>query len=749
MPRVSVCCSVLNQSEWLTEMVASVIAQSFEDWELIVVDDGSTEDVHAAVAKFSDARIRYHRFEKNRGLPHGINWAFQHATGEYIQPLAADEILYDKKLEIQVKFLDEHSEIAVCWGLPRPGKMGERPEWERYFLKAHDRNRAQWVKTLLELDGVPIGGCGALWRRSLFESIGYFDERLTLFSDHEWYTRLFMSGYEARMLPQRLAVSRPSKDAASAIRQASMEAYSREFPYVKAKHGTPITAYEELVTIAIPCRNMGGFIADAIDSVMAQTHKKLEIIIVDDGSDDDTMEKIQILLARYRDPRICVYPFVENKGDKEACNFMLARAIGAFFVPLSADDRLEPTYLEQCVEELNADQTLEFVASQTDFFDAQGKQGEILPGADKPHLSEHPLAMIERASNKTQDEWKARLRHGNVYFGAGMYRTKTLRDLGGWDQQWKVLADYEMYLRLVQRGNIRIIEANLTHTRIHETNMSTHVDQEWLHKTYRALWTRFYPPRTKLIIATPFYEMRGFSPYIVSLVNTCKLLTLLGIDWDYWEVSGDSYVERAKNTIVNKFLEDEDATDLLMIDSDMSWNPDAVVKILNCPEEIVVGSYPMKNAWNRWASNAKYQDDEDGKSYTVGRVLEDGSALIEGGDLAGGFVRIRRGPLERYKAFFPDKVYRDLGADQDKPDRIYTEFYACERYNPLGAGEVPTRFGEDRTFSRRLKEMGEKWWIYTNITFGHYGIKEWLGNFDTYLKDLKAQEDSAVTQSVH
>jgi len=189
MPKVSVCCSVLNQSEWLKDMIASVLAQTFRDFELIIVDDGSTEDILGVVEAFKDDRIRFFKFDKNRGIPHGINFAFEQATGEYVQPLAADEQIAPDKLEHQVKFLDENKGIAAVWGLPRNGEMGERPEWEVYALKAQNRSRAQWISTFVNLDYVPLGGCSALWRKTLFKDVGYFDPSLTMFSDHEWYLR--------------------------------------------------------------------------------------------------------------------------------------------------------------------------------------------------------------------------------------------------------------------------------------------------------------------------------------------------------------------------------------------------------------------------------------------------------------------------------------------------------------------------------------------------------------------------------
>jgi glycosyltransferase involved in cell wall biosynthesis len=59
MTKVSICCSVKNQSKWLREMIASVVAQTFTDWEMVLVDDGSAEDIKAVVQEFNDSRIRF------------------------------------------------------------------------------------------------------------------------------------------------------------------------------------------------------------------------------------------------------------------------------------------------------------------------------------------------------------------------------------------------------------------------------------------------------------------------------------------------------------------------------------------------------------------------------------------------------------------------------------------------------------------------------------------------------------------
>ena len=93
MPRVSVCVSVLNQPELLKGTLESVKNQSFTDWECIVVDDGSNVPIKPVVDSFNDPRFIFHRFELNRGIPHGANYAYKQAKGEFIQALGCDEFI--------------------------------------------------------------------------------------------------------------------------------------------------------------------------------------------------------------------------------------------------------------------------------------------------------------------------------------------------------------------------------------------------------------------------------------------------------------------------------------------------------------------------------------------------------------------------------------------------------------------------------------------------------------------------------
>lgn len=720
-PRVSICCSVLNQTEFLRGMIENVREQVFKDWELVLVDDGSTEDIGALVQSFNDERIRLHRFAENKGVPHGMNWALENARGEYVQPLSTDERLEPNKLLWQVGFLDDNPRVDALWGLPFNGELGQRPEWEQNHLKAHNRSNAAWIRTLLNLECIPIGGASMLMRRSVLEDIGLFDPQFYTTSDLEWYCRFFAHGHKGLVMPYRWAWSVDNPKALSL--NVTREAFQKDLANVRAKHPMPRPKVMSEVTVAIPVRNMAQTIAATLNSVLAQTWEHFRIVVLDDASTDNTVD----IVRSFHDHRISLIQSLDHIGVNAAQNQMLARCETPFFAILAADDTVAPTWLERMIGEFVADPWLEFVAPQTDFIGTDGL----------PHEGPHAMKNVPQAKNRSQDEWKQVFRGGNVYFGAGMYRTEAAKEIGGWMEEAGVISDYAMYLALVHRYNLRIIEEPLVHTRIHDGNRSilrTHQSFVDLKRAYKLVKDKYYQPMPKLIIATAFYELRGFSPYIVSLVETAKLLTQVGIEWQFWQLSGDSYVERAKNTIMTKFLEEADATHLLMVDSDMEWDPMAVLKLLQLPDPLIVGSYPQKNAWGRWTSIPESRMGEDGKEHPVGRMIEGGRALLKAAYLAGGFMMIKRPVLEMFRDKYPELRYRDPSADPHAPEREYISFSECVTKDGL-------RWGEDRVFGQRLDAIGIAPMIYPDINFGHYGVKGWTGNFHEMMSGRGKQQD--------
>ena len=117
MPRVSVIMGVynINDKEVLQKAIMSILGQTFSDFEFIICDDGSTNNVLEMVKDIAgnDKRIKIIQNEENKGLAYTLNKCLEVATGEYIARMDADDISEKDRFEQQIKILDEKPEVGL------------------------------------------------------------------------------------------------------------------------------------------------------------------------------------------------------------------------------------------------------------------------------------------------------------------------------------------------------------------------------------------------------------------------------------------------------------------------------------------------------------------------------------------------------------------------------------------------------------------------------------------------------------
>ena len=228
-----------------------------------------------------------------------------------------------------------------------------------------------------------------------------------------------------------------------------------------------------------------------------------------------------------------------------------------------------------------------------------------------------------------------------------------------------------------------------------------------------------------LVIATPFYEVKAYSPYIVSLINSIKVLNELGIEHDYYELSGDSYVDRAKNTLVDRFLK-TDFTHIMMIDSDEAWDVKGFAKVLRAAmagAEVVGAAYPCKNNWEFYGCVPNQTEDGFFKGKEIGDIR-----LLDMCAVPGGFIIYSRRAIERARPLLDSYIAPETSE----------KILECFRCNIEKHGG---RIGEDIYFQQRYKEAGGIVWLEPDVTIQHYGVKAWQGNYHEFLLRLKAEQD--------
>lgn len=185
-PEVSIVIPACNQADYISETIRSVLNQTFSNWELIVVDDGSTDSTADVVASFDDPRIQY-LYQKNRGLPAARNTGIDISLGSYLAFLDADDFYHVDKLKAQVAHLDHSPEIGLGYG--------SRIEIDNQgnYLSLHRAPAQISLETLVM--GFPFTINDILVRREWVDKISGFDESFVLNSeDRDFYLRLALAG---------------------------------------------------------------------------------------------------------------------------------------------------------------------------------------------------------------------------------------------------------------------------------------------------------------------------------------------------------------------------------------------------------------------------------------------------------------------------------------------------------------------------------------------------------------------------
>ena len=210
-PKVSVVLPTYNSAHFLGTAIQSVLGQTFQDWELIVVDDGSTDNTRDVVAAFLDPRIRYVH-QENRGAPAALNAGLRLARGAYVAFLGADDRWLAQKLALQVAQLDGLPlKVAMVYADLHLVSLEDNTVLGR-FLDGREPPRGRVLSQLVRTEGSFIHPCASLIRREVFDRVGLFDESLKTHEDWDLWIRI-ATVYEVEALDIPLAVygRRPSQ----------------------------------------------------------------------------------------------------------------------------------------------------------------------------------------------------------------------------------------------------------------------------------------------------------------------------------------------------------------------------------------------------------------------------------------------------------------------------------------------------------------------------------------------------------
>lgn len=211
-PVVSVIMPVFNTSDYLAQAIESVLSQTLADFELVIVDDGSTDDSMAIAARYvrTDRRVRVIR-NPNKGLSRARNQGVEAARGDFMAALDSDDVALPDRLSLQVAFLVRHPECVVLGGQVDLVDPEGSPIAPMSVCLHHDDIMTQ----LLQGRGSAIVQPSAMFRRSAVLAAGGYDERLDTAEDLDLYLRLAERGVLAN-LPHTLLRMRRHPDSLTA-----------------------------------------------------------------------------------------------------------------------------------------------------------------------------------------------------------------------------------------------------------------------------------------------------------------------------------------------------------------------------------------------------------------------------------------------------------------------------------------------------------------------------------------------------
>lgn len=210
--------------------------------------------------------------------------------------------------------------------------------------------------------------------------------------------------------------------------------------------------------------------------------------------------------------------------------------------------------------------------------------------------------------------------------------------------------------------------------------------------------------KKKILISTPAYDRKVDVPYMLSILDTVRILEMEGFEVHVQIPMQGALLVHTRNEILQRFM-DLNCDYALLIDSDLGWNPESVVRLLFADKEISGGVYPARDGGYRFVAKTE----EDGK---IVRCPE--TQLLKMDYIPAGFMLIKRSAIEKMQQKFPELYY-----EPKDPNSTHTNGY-CLFNTEIWNGEF---WGEDYTFCRRARETGIDIWVDPLIEFNHAGIE--------------------------
>lgn len=200
IPAISIIFPAFNSSAFIKDAIESVLHQTFMDFELIIINDGSTDNTEAIVESFSDNRIVYSKNETNKGLIFTLNKGIKMARGTYIARMDADDICFPDRLAIQKEWLDSHPKTAVVATLIE--FIDENNNITGYWKLDKQTTTSAAIRKVMPYENC-LAHPSIMARKNILEAYLYNSEQQHI-EDYDLWLRLIADGHIIEKIPQVL-----------------------------------------------------------------------------------------------------------------------------------------------------------------------------------------------------------------------------------------------------------------------------------------------------------------------------------------------------------------------------------------------------------------------------------------------------------------------------------------------------------------------------------------------------------------
>ncbi len=202
---ISVIIPVFNRENFIFKSVSSVLCQTYTNWELLIIDDASTDDTYFSIFTLIDnKKVFYYYSPVNRGVSWARNFGIKKSRGDYIAFLDSDDYWFPNKLEKQIKYMHKNN-FLIC----QTDEIWIRKN--KFVNPKLKHKKIEGEIFLKSLDMCIVSPSAVLLHKKVLDNVGFFDETLTACEDYDLWLRISLK-YKVGLLKEKLIVKRGGHD---------------------------------------------------------------------------------------------------------------------------------------------------------------------------------------------------------------------------------------------------------------------------------------------------------------------------------------------------------------------------------------------------------------------------------------------------------------------------------------------------------------------------------------------------------